>query len=195
VASLWDTRAMRWRNWVIAGLLPIPGLSSVMAVVNSIIYAATTYIDETMFSYNLARGDDNVWRSSKDGLIYYAQNAKEVLKTGVWIVVLDKLLTVVAWVVMLVPAFIITYLLPQSLAGWGGTFAFVIAILFASNIRGAFLKPLFLAMVMTKFHVCVEGQPINETWDERLTTASKKFQEIKDKALGVGTGQQQPATA
>ncbi|MBN1654364.1 MAG: FHA domain-containing protein [Deltaproteobacteria bacterium] len=179
----------------IAGLLPIPGLSSVMSIVNSIIYAATTYIDETIFSYNLARGDDNPWRSSKDGLIYYAQNAKEVLKTGVWIVVLDKVLSVVVWVVMLAPAFIITYLLPSSLAGWGGTFAFVTAILFAANIRGAFLKPLFLTMVMIKFHVCVENQTINETWDNRLTSVSKKFQEIKDKALGFGEPAGQPASS
>ena len=35
-----------------------------------------------------------MFRSSKDGLIYYAQNAKEVLKTGVFVVVLEKVLTV-----------------------------------------------------------------------------------------------------
>jgi len=177
----------------IAGLLPIPGLSSVMSIVNSVIYAATTYIDETMFSYNLARGDDNPWRSSKDGLIYYAQNAREVLKTGVWIVILDKALSVAVWVVMLVPALVITYLLPASLAAWGGTFVIVTAILFAANVRGAFLKPLFLTMVMIKFHVSVENQSINETWDDRLTSTSKKFQEIKDKAFSFGESASQPA--
>jgi hypothetical protein len=56
-----------------------------------------------VLSYNLARGDENVFRSSKDGLIYYAQNAKEVLKTGVFVVVLEKVLTVLIWVVMLAP--------------------------------------------------------------------------------------------
>ena len=111
-----------------------------------------------------------------------------------WIVVLDKALSVIVWVVMLAPAFVITYLLPSSLAGWGGTFAFVTAILLAANVRGAFLKPLFLTMVMIKFHVCVEKQSINETWDERLTSVSRKFQEIKDKALGFGESASQPAT-
>ncbi len=178
----------------VASLLPIPGLSSVMSIVNSVIYAATTYIDETMFSYNLARGDNNLWRSSKDGLIYYAQNAREVLKTSVWIVVLDKVLSVAVWVVMLAPAFIITYILPSSLTGWGGTFAFVVAILFAANIRSAFLKPLFLTMVMIKFHISVENQPIDETWDSRLTSVSGKFQEIREKALSFGQSVSQPAT-
>ena len=47
-------------------------------------------------------------------------------------------------------------------------------------------------MVMTKFHVCVEGQSINEEWDQRLTSASNKFQEIKNKALGWMSPQPQP---
>ena len=82
----------RTLNWI-AGLLPIPGLQSVVGVVNAIVYSATTFIDETIFSYALARGDSDNFRSSRDGLIYYAQNAKEVLKTGVWIVILDKVAT------------------------------------------------------------------------------------------------------
>ena len=73
-------------------------------------------------------------------------------------------------------------------------FAFVTAILLAANVRGAFLKPLFLTMVMIKFHVCVENQSINETWDERLTSVSRKFQEIKDKALSFGESASQSAT-
>jgi hypothetical protein len=35
-------------------------------------------------------------------------------------------------------------------------------------------------MIMTKFHVTVKGQAIDETWDARLTSMSKKFGRIKD---------------
>jgi len=98
----------------VTGLLPIPGPSSLMASVNSILYAATTYIDETLFSYNLA--------------------------------------------------------------------------------RGAFLKPLFLIMIMTRFHVCVQNQPIDETWDEMLSNASDKFRQIKARALEATAGHPAPAT-
>ena len=86
----------RTLDWI-AHLLPIPGLQSIVGIVNAIVRAATTYIDETIFSYNLARGDDNAWRSSKDALIYYAQNSKEILKTAIYVVVLDKVLTAVVW--------------------------------------------------------------------------------------------------
>jgi hypothetical protein len=173
----------RTLSWI-ANLLPIPGLSGVVGIVNAIVYAATTFIDETILSYSLARGDSDNFRSSRDGLIYYAQNSKEVLKTGVWVVILDKVATFIAWVVMLVPAFIITWILPSSIAGAGGFFAFVVAGLFAWNLRAAFLEPLFLTMVMVKFHVCVREQPIDLVWDERLSSASGKFVELKNKIAG-----------
>ncbi|HEU4580484.1 MAG TPA: FHA domain-containing protein [Polyangiaceae bacterium] len=168
----------RTLNWV-ASLLPIPGLDSVMGFVNAVLRASTTYIDETIFSYNLARGDENVYRSSKDGLIYYAQNAKEVLKTGLWVVVLDRVLTTAIWIVMLAPGFALSWLLPGNT---GGMVMIVGAVLFAGSVRSAFLKPLFLTMVMVKFHAMAKSQPINLEWDQRLGSASNKFEELKQQA-------------
>jgi hypothetical protein len=163
-------------------LLPIPGLQSLVGLVNTIVRAATTYIDETIFSYNLARGDENPWRSSKDGLIYYCQNAKEILKTAVWVVVIDAVLTAAVWVVMLAPAFLLLAILPRAAAPGGFVGAFVIAALFAWSVRQAFVKPVLLVMVMTKFHLVVRNEAINLEWDARLSNLSKKFGEIKDKA-------------
>ena len=183
----------RTLDWI-AHFLPIPGLRSVVGIVNAIVRAATTYIDETIFSYNLARGDDNPWRSSKDALIYYCQNSTEILKTAIWVVVLDKVLTAVVWAVMLIPAFLFLAVFPSSWAPGGFMFGLVIAALFASNIRQAFLKPIFLVMIMTKFHVVVRNEAINLEWDERLTSVSRKFQEIKDKAA-AGSSPAVPAAA
>jgi hypothetical protein len=171
----------RTLDWV-ARLIPIPGLSALAGIVNAVVRAATTYIDETIFSYNLARGDENPWRSSKDAVIYYCQNSMEILKTAVWVVVLDKVLTVVVWAVMLIPAFLLIVVLPASLAPGGMLIGFGIAALFASNARQAFLKPIFLTMVMTKFHVVVRNQAINAEWDERLSGLSDKFKDLKAKA-------------
>jgi hypothetical protein len=172
----------RTLDWI-SHLLPVPGLSSLVGIVNAIVRAATTYIDETIFSYNLARGDENPWRSSKDALIYYGQNSMEILKTAAWVVVLDKVLTVVVWAVMLIPAGMLLLVLPTSLKPGGMLLGFVIAALFASNTRQAFLKPIFLTMVMTKFHVVVRGQPIDMVWDSRLSGVSSKFRDLSEKAL------------
>jgi hypothetical protein len=167
----------RTLDWA-ANLLPIPGLDSVTSVVRSVLKASTTYIDETIFSYNLARGDENAFRSSRDGLVYYAQNSREILKTGLWVVVVDKVLTVVIWVVMLAPAFALAFLIP----GAASLATVIIASLFAANVRSAVLRPLFSTMVMVKFHSLVQGQDIELGWDHRLSTVTEKFGELKQKA-------------
>ncbi len=56
-------------------LLPIPGIESIANLLTAILRAATRYMDKVIFSYNLACGEDNPWRSAQDGLVYYAQNA------------------------------------------------------------------------------------------------------------------------
>lgn len=177
----------------LANLLPIPGLQSITAIVGAVVRSATSYIDETIFSYNLARGDANPWRSSKDALIYYAQNSTEILKTAVYIVILDKVLTALVWIVMLAPAFLLLTVLPDSWAPGGFIGGLVIAALFASNVRQAFLKPIFLVMVMTKFHVLVRNQAIDLVWDARLSGISNKFQTIKDKVVAYEAPQRTPA--
>jgi hypothetical protein len=166
----------------IGELLPVPGLDAVMRIINLILRAATRYIDKAIFSYNLARGDENPWRSSRDGLVYYCQNAKEILKTAAWIVVLDRVLTVLAWIVLLAPSAALALALPESVRNLGTIVYILIAALFASNIRAAFIKPLFLIMVIVKFHTMIEGQAINETWDSRLTQLSGQFAKIKEEA-------------
>ncbi len=170
----------RGLDWI-GSLIPIPGLDTVLAIARAIIFAATTYIDETLFSYNLARGDDNPWRSARDGLIYYCQNAKELLKTAVWVVILDKVLTVLAWVLMLAPAVLLAAILPDSVKIGGSLAALVIAVFLAANIRSAFIKPLFLIMVMTRFHLAVRNQAINETWDSSLAKTSTHYCRLRDR--------------
>jgi hypothetical protein len=170
----------RTLDWI-ASLLPVPGLRDVVGIVNQVVRSATTFIDETILSYSLARGDDDVFRSSRDGVIYYAQNSKEVLKTGIWIVVLDKVSSVLTWIVMFIPAFLLSLVLPHSLRDVGFIVIAGISAMFAWAVRGAFLQPLFLTMVMIKFHVCVKNQPINLEWDGYLSGVSGKFIELKNK--------------
>jgi hypothetical protein len=170
----------RTLDWI-ASLLPVPGLRDLTRVVNQIVRSATTFIDETILSYTLARGDEDVFRASRDGIIYYAQNSQEVLKTGLWIVVLDKVATFVTWIVMFIPAILIGTVLPDSIKGMGILFTAVLSAMFAWAVRGAFLQPLFLTMIMIKFHVCVNGQAIEPEWDDQLSRISGKFIELKNK--------------
>ena len=173
-------------DWI-SDLLPIPGLTSVATVINIILKAATRYLDKVIFSYSLARNDGDPWQSSRDGLIYYAQNAKPVLKTAIWSVILERGLTVVLWLLLLAPAGLITLALPHSMREFGGLMTILVALMIAASLRAAIVKPLFLIMMMVRFHSVIEGQAIDPEWDERLSAISSKFRDLgRDAAAAMG---------
>ena len=164
----------RTLDWI-GEMLPIPGLESISNLVNIILKAATRYLDKAIFSYCLARGDADPWVASREGIVYYAQNAKPILKTSLWVVVLERALSVVMWIVLLAPAAAITLMLPDSVRSTGSIVSVLIALLLAASVRSAFVKPLFLIMILVRYHTAIENQPINETWDARLSGISTKF--------------------
>jgi uncharacterized membrane protein YhaH (DUF805 family) len=170
----------RTLDWI-DQMIPIPGLESLSSLVTMILRAATRYLDKVILSYNLARTDGNPWVGAREGLVYYAQNAKPILMTSIWIVILERVLTFVLWLLLLAPAAAITVMLPANVRESGGIVTVLIAILLAGTLRSAFIKPLFLIMMMVRFHALTENQPINQAWDDRLATVSDKFS-----TLGAG---------
>jgi hypothetical protein len=171
----------RTLDWI-GEVLPIPGLDSIANLATAILRAATRYMDKVIFSYNLACNAQNPWENARDGIVYYCQNAKPILKTSVWIVVLELVLSAVVWLVLLIPAAAITVILPQSVREMGGLVTVVIAILFAMAARAAFVKPMFLIMIMTRFHALIEHQPINADWVAHLDQLSGKFRDLGQRA-------------
>jgi hypothetical protein len=177
----------RTLDWL-GELLPIPGLEGIASVLNIILRAATRYLDKVILSYNLARGDEEPWRGAREGMVYYAQNAVPILKTAVWIVILERVLTVVLWLLLLAPAAAITLMLPASVRESGGIVTILVAAILAGPLRAAFLKPLFLIMMMVRFHALIENQPLNQEWDTRLATISDKFRDLGTQAGAALTG-------
>jgi hypothetical protein len=164
----------RTLDWI-DQMIPIPGLQGLSSLVTMILRAATRYLDKVILSYNIARNDGNPWVGAREGLVYYAQNAMPILKTSVWVVILERVLTFVLWLLLLAPAATITVMLPEGVRESGGIVTVLIAILLAGTVRSAFIKPLFLIIMMVRFHALTENQPINQEWDARLASASEKF--------------------
>ena len=167
----------RTLDWL-SDLLPIPGLESLLNLLNLVLRAATRYLDKVIFSYNLARNAGDPWTGAREGLVYYCQNAKPILMTSAWIVVLEYALTFALWVILLAPAAAVTLMLPSSVREAGALVTILIAALLAAALRASFVKPLFLIMIMVRFHTLIENQPINEEWNARLLEVSDKFRSL-----------------
>jgi hypothetical protein len=170
----------RTLDWI-AELVPIPGMGAIASLMTAVLRAATRYMDKAVLSYNLARNAANPWTGARDGIVYYCQNAKPILKTAAWIVVAEFALSILLWLVLLAPAAALTVMLPPSVRGLG-VFPVIIAVLIALAARAAFVKPLFLIMILVRFHTAIEGQDIRQDWVARLDQLSGKFRGLAQKA-------------
>ena len=89
---------------VAGALLPIPGLSGLIGILNGIIRMSLTYVDEIILAYNIRTRSENPWQSSKDALILYAQNGGSMMKNAVWLSIFMWVFSLIIFLLILGPA-------------------------------------------------------------------------------------------
>ena len=164
----------------IAAFIPLPGLNGLVAFINTVIRMSLTYVDEIILGYNIKLNSQNPWETSRQGLVLYAQNGRIMVKNAIWLSIMLWVIAIVIFIVMLAPMAGLFFLLPGDIAGW----SFVAAIVFAWAFKAAFLEPFAIAALMDVYFRTIEGQVPNVEWDRKLSEASAKFRELKDKAMG-----------
>lgn len=175
----------------VATFLPIPGLREVAGFVNKILTVSLTYTDEIILAYNIRTRSENPWESSKDALILYAQNYKVIAKNAVFLLLFMYVISFVIFLIIVGPALA----LAAASESVGGGVGVILAIIFALTLKAALLEPLAIAALMQVYFKAIEGQTPNPEWDQKLTTASKKFREMKDKATAYVAPPKSPADA
>lgn len=114
-----------------------------------------------------------------------------MLRNAAWLTLFTYGLAFVVFLVMLAPAAALVYLLPGA---WSAG-SFVFAILFAWAVKVALIEPFAIACMMEVYFKTVEGQSPDPVWDQRLSSASQKFGEIKDEAASWASRRFGGATA
>ena len=122
----------RTLDWI-DEMLPLPGLDALAQLLTMVLRAATRYLDKVIFSYSLARNDQDPWTAAREGIVYYAQNARPILQTALWIVILEKLLSGLVFLLLLAPAAAITVMLPHAVRETGGLVTVLVALLLAAT--------------------------------------------------------------
>jgi hypothetical protein len=163
----------------VTNFLPLPGIEGVTKIANSILDFSLTYVDETILSYNLARGDENIWESAKRGIILYAQNWKPILITGVGCAATNFLAFIGVFLILLIPFGMFAMMTANQTLK---LFWFAVAFALAYGIKLALFKPFFQTSMILTFNQAIAGQVPNREWEERLEMASDKFRELKEKA-------------
>ena len=168
----------------IASFLPIPGLQQIAGLIRAFLNIAVGFVDEVILAYNIRNRATNPWASAQDALILYGQNYKVMLKNAAWLAAIVYGLSILAFILLLVPAGAIGYLFPSSLSAMG----ILIAVLLAWSFKAAVLEPLAITCMMQVYFPAIEGQTPNPEWDRRLSEVSGKFRQIKEKASSWAAG-------
>lgn len=149
-------------------MLPIPGVQGIASLLNLILKAATRYLDKVVLSYSLAQGETDAWQSARDGIIYYCQNARTILKTSIWIVVMEAILSALLFLAVCGLGAVLAASLPPDWREVGSSAILIFSVLLAVVARAAFVKPLFLICLMIRFHTVIEQQPLSQDWVDKL---------------------------
>jgi len=177
----------------IASFLPIPGIQQVVGIVRAFLRIAVGLVDEVILAYAIRTRSENPWASAKTALVLYGQNYQVMLKNAAWLTVFTYLLSLVVFLLMLAPAAAAVWFVPGGWS-WGG---FVFALIFAWAVKAALIEPFAIACMMGVYFKVIEGQSPDPVWDQRLSSASKKFNQLKDKAgnwIGQGGSFGKPVT-
>ena len=175
----------------LAGLLPIPGLESLLGLLKRVAISSTTYIDEAILSRAYAEREANVWRVARDGVVLYAQAWKPVLANAVALALLSYVQFMGLLIVLGLPAVALGAALPELRVALG-----VSVILGAWTIKLAVGDAFALAATLLAYHRETAALKPNEEWTARLEDLSPKFRELGQKAAEaftpVGTPKLEP---
>jgi hypothetical protein len=163
----------------VASFLPIPGLTNLVQLVRAFLKIAVGLVDEVILAHAIRTNSTNPWASAQEALVLYAQNYPTMLKNAAWLTVITYGLAFVVFLLMLAPAAAIVWLMP---GGWSAA-GLVFALIFAWAVKAALIEPFAIACMMQVFFRTTAGQRPDPEWDARIAGVSRKFTELKDKAV------------
>jgi len=169
----------------IANFIPIPGLNNLVKMANAVIKMSLTYVDEIILAHLIRVDAENPWEEARRALVLYAQNYGNMIKNAIWLSLMMWVLTIIVFLIALVPAAGLIAIFPGDVGYWGVAVAFI----FAWSAKAALIEPIAIYAFMQVYFKRIEGQEPNPEWEAKLEKASKHFRKLKERALdAVGMG-------
>jgi len=161
----------------ITGVLPIPGIDSLSAILQRIAIMSTTYVDEAILSRAYKEREKNVWKVAEDGVVLYAQAWQPILANAVVLALISFVEFVVLLILLGLPAVAIGAAFPALRVALG------IGVLIAAwMIKLAVMDAFSMAATLIAYHRTTEGLEPSPEWKTKLEGVSNKFGELGRKA-------------
>jgi hypothetical protein len=161
--------------------IPLPGLSRLSKWNARIGDLTVGFADDAVLSYALSRGERNVWQSAHDGVLLFAQSLEKLLANAVRLTLLGWLLCALLFAglaVLLWPIY--------GFRGQGNMFVqmgfFFAPFVLAYALKRALLDPFVTIQLIVAFHKHAASQQPSADWQDRLSVASGRFRQLKERA-------------
>jgi len=171
---------MRWLNKVQNLLTFIPGAQSVFNFLNYVLSTALNFIDEAVLSYVFWHsGEKSGFQKACEGIVYYAQSWKSMLKGALKV-------GLFVWALRIV-TFVVFYLMILSIGSTifttgGFLMALFLGFVIVYGIENILVDPFATCIMVNDFHKAIEGQPLKADLYGTLCKVSKKFRELFNKS-------------
>lgn len=173
----------------IASWLPIPGLETLVKLIDKIIATSLSHLDQVILAQILRKDSDDAWATACDSVVLYAQNYKGVLKNAafltfvIWGLTLAIFLLVAAPIATLVGVFHLQ----------AGLWTFALALIAAWSLKAAVIDPFATVALLQMFDKLTVGQTPDAAWVARLESISDKFRGLVREARNAAAGAPPPA--
>lgn len=162
----------------------IPAAETIIGIVSAIISIALNYIDEAVLSYVFMTKDEeeNVWKRACDGIVYFGQSWKGIIKAAVKVTLS---IIVIRFVVIGIP-FIAGFAIG---GGSGAIIGFIIGFVLMYPINNILIDPYATVIMINDYYMAIEGQEVKTDLYAKFSGASRKFKELFGKAKGESSEQ------
>ncbi len=160
-------------NW----LSFIPGMESVVNILQKFIGIALGYVDECCLGYCFLKKEENAFKASCDGVVIYFQHAKDIILNAAKITVVVCALTFLAWMV----PYVVLGLLFRAL-NWSMLICAILCIFVAVTLKIAFIDSYIMCGMMKRYFEVAPGTELSYDLYDKLCKLSQKFKELFTKA-------------
>jgi len=167
---------MKWVNRIGNLFSWIPGADKVMAFVEFVLSTALNYIDEAVLSYVFMKKNEegNGFKKACDGLVYYAQSWKAMLKGALKV-------GAFVWVVRIISG-LLAFIIFTALGKIFFLASIILAFAILYGIEAILVTPYATCLMINDYHKAIEGQPIKADLHGTLCKVSSKFKSLFGKS-------------
>lgn len=155
----------------------MPGGTVIKTAGNMFIDISLGYVDECCLGYAFYHKEQNVYKSSADGVVVYAQNWKKLLKDGAKT---TAIVFLTIFVLTLLSLAVVGALF--KVLGWSMLVAVILSFFVALVVKRAFVDSWIMVKMMSTFFTAAETTEITFDLYGKLSNLSGKFKELFKKA-------------